>query len=51
MLVKNWKKIGAVILIIAIVINIGYKLFNIISFDNGITQIKNYIEKFNKDKK
>lgn len=40
MLAKSWKKIGLIILIIACLVNIGYKIASKISFDDVITEIK-----------
>lgn len=51
MLAKSWKKIGLIILIIACLWNIVFKLVNKISFDNAINNAKEQIQtitKFNK---
>lgn len=44
MLAKSWKKIGLIILIIACLWNIVFKLVNKISFDNIINNAKAQIE-------
>ena len=41
MLAKSWKKIGLIILVIACLINIGFKVASKISFDDVITYVKN----------
>ena len=40
MLAKIWKKVGLIILIIACLWNIVFKLVNIISFDGAIEAVK-----------
>jgi len=40
MLAKSWKKIGLIILIIACLWNIVFKLVNKISFDDAINAVK-----------
>lgn len=49
MLAKIWKKIGLIILIIACLWNIVFKLVNKISFDGAIEAAKAQIQ-YNKDK-
>ena len=44
MLAKNWKKIGLIILLIACLWNIVFKLVNKISFDKTINSAKTEIE-------
>ncbi len=48
MLAKTWKKIGLIILIIACLWNIVFKLVNKISFDGAIESAKSYLQ-FNKE--
>ena len=48
MLAKIWKKIGLLILIIACLWNIVFKLINKVSFDNVINNAKQQIESKNK---
>ena len=43
MLGKIWKKIGLIILIIACLWNIVFKLVNKISFDDAIEKAKEYL--------
>lgn len=50
MLAKMWKKIGLLILIIACLTNIIYKLVSKISFEGAINDLKAQIESV-KDKK
>ena len=49
MLAKIWKKIGLIILIIACLWNIVFKLVNKVSFDGTIEAAKAKIQ-YNKDK-
>ena len=51
MLSKIWKKVGLIILIIACLWNIVYKLVNKISFDDAIQDAKNKIEQIKINKK
>lgn len=44
MLAKSWKKIGLIILIIACLWTITFKLVNKISFDGAINNAKTQIE-------
>ena len=46
MLAKIWKKLGMVILIIACLCNIVFKLVNKISFDGAIDSAKAQIQEF-----
>ena len=48
MLAKIWKKIGLVILIIACLWNIVFKLVNKISFDDAINGLKQQIQSITK---
>ncbi len=48
MLSKIWKKIGLIILIIACLWNIVFKLVNRISFDNAINNFKQQIQTITK---
>ncbi len=50
MLAKNWKRIGLIILIIACLWNIIFKLVNKVSFDGAIESIKYQIQQ-EKDEK
>lgn len=51
MLAKAWKKIGLIILIIACLFNITFKLVSVISFDGAIEEAKAYIQELkNKNK-
>ncbi|MCL2383534.1 MAG: hypothetical protein FWC79_05270 [Oscillospiraceae bacterium] len=47
MLAKYWKKIGLVILIIAVLWNLISKLFDVISFDTAIANIRVQVERLN----
>ena len=51
MLGKIWKKIGIIILIIACLWNIVYKLVNKISFDGAINSAKARIEEIKQQSK
>ncbi len=51
MLGKLWKKIGLIILIIACLWTIVYKLVNKISFDKAINNAKAKIEEIKNNKK
>ena len=51
MLSKMWKKIGLIILIIACLWNIIFKLVNKISFDDAINRAKVQIQSITKSKK
>lgn len=44
MLAKTWKKIGLIILIIACLVNLGFKLSHVISFSGTIDSIKSKIQ-------
>lgn len=48
MLSKMWKKIGLIILIIACLCNIIFKLVNKISFDDAINSLKTQIQTITK---
>ena len=48
MLSKIWKKIGLIILIVACLFNIVFKLVNKISFDGAIQNAKQKIEQIKK---
>lgn len=48
MLAKIWKKIGLIILIIACLWNIVFKLVNKISFDDAISSAKSKIQSITK---
>lgn len=48
MLAKIWKKIGLIILIIACLWNIVFKLVNKISFDDAINGVKQQIQSITK---
>lgn len=48
MLSKMWKKIGLIILIIACLCNIIFKLVNKISFDDAINGLKTQIQTITK---
>lgn len=48
MLSKMWKKIGLIILIIACLCNIIFKLVNKISFDDAINGVKAQIQTITK---
>ena len=50
MLSKIWKKIGLIILIIACLWNIIFKLVHIISFDKAMDNVKVYFEQMKKNK-
>ncbi len=51
MLAKMWKRIGLIILIIACLWNIVFKLVNKISFDNAINSAKAQIQSIIKTNK
>lgn len=51
MLAKTWKKIGLIIVIIACLWNIVFKIVNKISFANTIDSAKTQIQEENKDSK
>ena len=51
MLAKIWKKIGLIILIIACLWNIIFKLVNKISFDDAINSAKIKIQSMTKSEK
>lgn len=51
MLAKIWKKVGLIILIIACLWNIVYKLVNKISFDGAIDDAKTKIEQEQEENK
>lgn len=51
MLAKIWKKIGLIILIIACLWNLVFKLVNKVSFDDAINQAKAKIEAITKKEK
>ena len=51
MLAKLWKKIGLIILIIACLWNIVFKLVNKISFDDAINSAKAQIQTITKSAK
>lgn len=51
MLGKIWKKVGLIILIIACLWNIVFKLVNKISFDGAINSVKAQIQKNEKNTK
>ncbi len=44
MLAKSWKKIGLIILIIACLWNVIFKLVNKVSFDDAINAVKVQIQ-------
>jgi len=48
MLAKIWKKIGLIILIIACLWNVVFKLVNKVSFDNAINNAKAKIQTITK---
>ena len=48
MLAKVWKKIGLIILIIACLWNVVFKLVNKVSFDNAINSAKAKIQSITK---
>ena len=50
MLGKIWKKIGLIILIVACIWNIVFKLVNKISFDGAIEAAKTKIEQLKSEK-
>ena len=51
MFAKIWKKIGLIILIIACLWNLVFKLVNKVSFDEAISKAKAKIESITKSKK
>lgn len=51
MLAKTWKKIGLIIVIIACLWNIVFKIVNKISFSNTIDSAKTQIQEENKNNK
>jgi len=50
MLARTWKKIGLIILIIACLWNIVFKLVNKISFDGAIEAAKTQIQELKNEK-
>lgn len=51
MLAKVWKKIGLIILIIACLWNVVFKLVNKVSFDSAINSVKAKIQTITKSEK
>lgn len=51
MLAKSWKRIGLIILIIACLWNVVFKLVNKISFDAAINSAKEKIQTITKSEK